>query len=107
MKINTNLETLVAVHTHTHTHTDVQLENKNTQKTYSQKEKVNNFKFPKYNIRNKIKKGVNSLCIQIHKLSLLSFLRLWKNYVLQLTLQLSLCQKLYAINKNYTEGGNM
>ena len=85
MKINANLETLVAVHTHTHTHTQMfQLENKNAQKTYSQIEKLNNFKFPKYNIRNKIKKGVNSLCIQIHKLSLLSFLRLLKNYVLQL-----------------------
>ena len=84
MKINTNLETLVAVHTHTHTHTDVQLENKNAQKTYSQKEKVNNFESKNYYIRNKIKKGVNSLCIQIHKLSLLSFLRLLKNYVLQL-----------------------
>ena len=101
MKINTNLETIVAVHTHTHT--DVQLENKNTQKTYSQKEKVKNFKFSKYNIRNKIKKGVNSLCIQIHKLSLLSFLSLLKNYILQLCL----CQKIYAENEIYTKGGNM
>ncbi len=105
MKINANLETLVAVHTHTHT--DVQLKNKNAQKTYSQKEKVNNFKFPKYNIRNKIKNGVNSLCIQIHKLSLLSFLRLLKNYVLQFALQLRLCRKLYTTNKTCTEGGNI
>ena len=84
MKINTNLETLVAVHTHTHTHTDVQLENKNAKKIVAQKEKVNNFEFQKYNAINNIKKEVNSLCIQIHKLSLLSFLRLLKNYVLQL-----------------------
>ena len=82
MKINANLETLVAVHTHTHT--DVQLENKNAQKTVAPKVNENNFESQNYNIRNKIKKGVNSLCIQIHKLSLLSFLRLLKNYVLQL-----------------------
>ena len=107
MKINANLETLVAVHTHTHTHTDVQLENKNAQKTYSQIEKLNNFKFPKYNIRNKIKKGVNSLCIQIHKLSLLSFLRLLKNYVLQFALSLTFCRKFYMLNKSCSEGGNM
>ena len=86
MKIRLNLETLAATHTHTHTHThtDVQLENKNAQKAVASKANVNNFESKKYNIRNKIKKGVNSLCIQIHKLSLLSFLRLLKNYVLQL-----------------------
>ena len=91
------------LYTHTHTHTDVQLENKNAQKTYSQKEKVNNFESKKYNTINKIKKGVNSLCIQIHKLSLLSFLSLLKNYILQLCL----CQKIYAENEIYTKGGNM
>ena len=84
MKINTNLETLVAVHTHTHTHTDVQLENKNAQNSVASEAIENNFESRNYNIRNNIKKGVNSLCIQIHKLSLLSFLRLLKNYVLQL-----------------------
>ena len=84
MKINTNLETLVAVHTHTHTHTDVQLENKNAQNSVASEAIENNFESKNYNIRNNIKKGVNSLCIQIHKLSLLSFLRLLKNYVLQL-----------------------
>ena len=82
MKINTNLETLVAVHTHTHT--DVQLENKNAQNSVASEAIENNFESKNYNIRNNIKKGVNSLCIQIHKLSLLSFLRLLKNYVLQL-----------------------
>ena len=68
------------LYTHTHTHTDVQLENKNAQKTVDTKVNANNFESKNYNI----KKGVNSLCIQIHKLSLLSFLRLLKNYVLQL-----------------------
>ncbi len=82
MKINTNLETLVAVHTHTHT--DVQLENKNAQNSVASEAIENNFESKNYNIRNNIKKGVNSLCIQIHKLSLLSFLSLLKNYVLQL-----------------------
>ena len=107
MKINANLETLVAVHTHTHTHTDVQLENKNAQKLVAQKENSNNFESKKYNLRNKIEKRVNSLCIQIHKLSLLSFLRLWEDYVLQFALQLRLCRKLYTTNKTCTEGGNI
>ena len=71
-------------HTHTHTHTDVQLENKNAQNSVASEAIENNFESKNYNIRNNIKKGVNSLCIQIHKLSLLSFLRLLKNYVLQL-----------------------
>ena len=71
-------------HTHTHTHTDVQLENKNAQNLVASEAIENNFESKNYNIRNNIKKGVNSLCIQIHKLSLLSFLRLLKNYVLQL-----------------------
>ena len=71
------------LYTHTHTHTDVQLENKNAKKIVAQKEKVNNFECPKYNIKNKIKKGVNSLCIQIHKLSLLSFLRLWEKLTIK------------------------
>ena len=103
MKINTNLETLVAVHTHTHT--DVQLENKNAQKTYSQIEKLNNFKFPKYNIRNKIKKGVNSLCIQIHKLSLLSFLRLWEKLTIK---HYALLYKNINLKEiNCIEGGNV
>ena len=93
-------------HTHTHTHTDVQLENKNAQKTVAQKEKVNNFESKKYNIRNKIKKEVNSLCIQIHKLSLLSFLRLLK-VLKDYKLQLCFCRKFYEINKNHTDGGNM
>ena len=101
MKINTNLETLVAVHTHTHT--DVQLENKNAQNSVASEAIENNFESKNYNIRNNIKKGVNSLCIQIHKLSLLSFLRLLKNYILQLCL----CQKIYAENEIYTKGGNM
>ena len=103
MKINTNLETLVAVHTHTHTHTDVQLENKNAQKTVATKVNANNFESKNYNI----KKGVNSLCIQIHKLSLLSFLRLLKNYVLQFALSLTFCRKFYMLNKSCSEGGNM
>ena len=101
MKINTNLETLVAVHTHTHT--DVQLENKNAQKTVATKVNANNFESKNYNI----KKGVNSLCIQIHKLSLLSFLRLLKNYVLQFALSLTFCRKFYMLNKSCSEGGNM
>ena len=105
MKINTNLETLVAVHTHTHT--DVQLENKNAQKTVESKVNANNFESKNYNIKNKIKKGVNSLCIQIHKLSLLSFLRLLKNYVLQFALSLTFCRKFYMLNKSCSEGGNM
>ena len=103
MKINANLETLVAVHTHTHTHTDVQLENKNAQKTVATKVNANNFESKNYNI----KKGVNSLCIQIHKLSLLSFLRLLKNYVLQFALSLTFCRKFYMLNKSCSEGGNM
>ena len=72
------------LYTHTHTHTDVQLENKNAQNSVASEAIENNFESKNYNIRNNIKKGVNSLCIQIHKLSLLSFLRLLKNYVLQL-----------------------
>ena len=82
MKVNANLETLVAVHTHTHTQM-FQLENKNAQKTVATKVNVNNFESKNYNIKNKIKKGVNSLCIQIHKLSLLSFLRLWEKLTIK------------------------
>ena len=103
MIISTNSETLVAVHTHTHTHTDVQLENKNAKKIVAQKEKVNNFEFQKYNAINNIKKEVNNLCIQIHKLSLLSFLCLLNNYILQLCFS----QKIYTKNEICTEGGNM
>ena len=101
MIISTNSETLVAVHTRTHT--DVQLENKNAKKIVAQKEKVNNFEFQKYNAINNIKKEVNSLCIQIHKLSLLSFLCLLNNYILQLCFS----QKIYTTNEICTEGGNM
>ena len=84
-----------------------QLENKNAQKTAELKVNANNFESKNYNIKNKIKKGVNSLCIQIHKLSLLSFLRLLKNYVLQFALSLTFCRKFYMLNKSCSEGGNM
>ena len=97
-------------HTHTHTHTDVQLENRNAQETVEQKANANNFESKNYYIINKIEKEVNSLCIQIHKLSLLSFLRLLKvlkNYVLQFALSLTFCRKFYMLNKSYSEGGNM
>ena len=107
MKINTNLETLVAVHTHTHTHThtDVQLENKNAQKTVASKANVNNFERKNYNIRNKIKKEVNSLCIQIHKLSLLSFLRLWEKLTIK---HYALLYKNINLKEiNCIEGGNV
>ena len=102
MKINTNLETLVAVHTHTHTHThtDVQLENKNAQKTVATKVNANNFESKNYNI----KKGVNSLCIQIHKLSLLSFLRLWEELTIK---HYALLYKNINLKEiNCIEGGN-
>ena len=103
MKMNTNLETLVAVHTHTHT--DVQLENKNAQKLVAQKENSNNFESKNYNIRNKIKKGVNSLCIQIHKLSLLSFLRLWEELTIK---HYALLYKNINLKEiNCIEGGNV
>ena len=75
---------LEGVHRDRHTQTDVELENKNAQNSVASEAIENNFESKNYNIRNNIKKGVNSLCIQIHKLSLLSFLRLLKNYVLQL-----------------------
>ena len=52
---------------------------------------------------NNIKKEVNNLCIQIHKLSLLSFLCLLNNYILQLCFS----QKIYTKNEICTEGGNM
>ena len=94
MIISTNSETLVAVHTHARTH---------AKKIVAQKEKVNNFEFQKYNAINNIKKEVNSLCIQIHKLSLLSFLCLLNNYILQLCFS----QKIYTKNEICTEGGNM
>ena len=104
MKVNANLETLVAVHTHTHTQM-FQLENKNAQKTVATKVNVNNFESKNYNIKNKIKKGVNSLCIRIHKLSLLSFLRLWEKLTIK---HYAILYKNINLKEiNCIEGGNV